>query len=113
MIKRVLSFLTLLFVLILNSGCTKVVTIYVPPKYPKIENIEKVKSNYDSYIWKECLFIDDSNSSLCGDNLNKVLTTVSKLRINESTCRTVIKDYNDFTKKELQVKESIVYEFGF
>lgn len=97
-------------------GCTRTVYVYPQQEYPELQAPAKVVSNYDSYIWKKCLYINDHNTSLCGDDLKKVLTTIKSLRTNEKACSEVINVYNDFVKNEkikTKTRKQNELEFGF
>lgn len=110
--KKTFFTLSFLFVLVM-TGCTRTVYVYPEVEYPTITKpLEVEKMN--SYIYKKCLFIDDSNTSLCNSHLNKVITQVVKLRENEKTCSEIIDVYDNFiqTQKQQSQKES-EFSFGF
>jgi len=110
--KRFLIFLIVFFSSLMIIGCTRTVYVYPEQNFPTLEAPNKVVSNYDSYIWKKCLYINDHNTSLCNDDLNKVITTVNQLRINEKTCSKTIKIYNEFKKMEKsQTRKKDKYSF--
>lgn len=105
---------SLLIVTVMFTGCTKTVYVYNDPKYPEMRKLEKVSELPNSYIFKKCLFIDDRNTSLCGNDLNKVITQVKKLRVNESTCDAMVDVYNEFIEtQKTQPKKDTEYNFGF
>jgi len=112
--KKLIMFVISIVMVVVFGGCTRTVYVYPEQNFPELHAPKKVVSGYDSYIWQKCLFINDHNTSLCNDDLNKVMTTVKKLRINEETCSNVVDVYNDYVKIEKsQTRKEDDYSFWF
>ncbi len=112
--KRIIMSLMGLLLIIGFGGCTHTVYVYPEQTFPELRAPAKVESKYESYIWQKCLYINDHNTSLCNDDLNKVITTVQQLRTNEETCSQVIDVYNEFIEIEKsQTRKEDEYSFWF
>ena len=82
------------------TGCVvKTEYIYNDPEYPKFSKMSNVPET-DAYIWQDCLFMNDKNTSLCGEQMDSVVTTVKKLRINEKTCGDMVETYENFVVEQ-------------
>jgi len=85
------------------SGCASEY-VYIQPDYPKIGIPRKVPNIEGTSIRKKCLYIDERNTNLCGNDLKIVFTTISDLRINDAVFRKNIASYNDFVSKKAKEK---------
>jgi len=103
-----------MFLSIFFNGCTAHHYHFIYPEYPDLPKIEKVSEVKNATIRDGCLYFDENNTNLCGDNLKIVLTQIEKLRINETTCETLLNKYNKFIKeqKENRKKDEVDYSFG-
>jgi len=106
--------LSIIFIFLLSGCVTKTHTIYIHPEYiklPKITTVEKINS---TYVQNGCLFINDKNTSLCGNELGIIITHIKKLRINEQTCTKMINDYNKWVEKQdINNTETNSYKIGW
>jgi len=89
-----ISFLSL-FIL---SGCGKEY-VYVKPSYPVLKYPKKVEPLHGK-IKNGCLYLDNHNTNLCGDDLKIILKQFKKYQINEKFCTENIESYNKFIKSK-------------
>lgn len=81
------------------SGCMTEY-VYIKPEYPSISEPREVQYTPGAKIRKGCLFLYENNTSLCGNDLKVILTTIGDLRTNDATFRKNIASYNDFVKQK-------------
>ena len=91
--------ISLLSTMFLMTGCSKEY-VYVHPEYPKLTAPRKVPEIKGAFIRKECLWLKNHNTNLCGNDLKVVLVQIKKLRVNEKICIEKINSYNEFIRNK-------------
>ena len=104
-----------MFFILIFSGCTKHHYHYIYSEYPDMPVIEKVAEVDNAFVKNGCLYFEQKNTNLCGEDLKIVLTQIELLRINEDTYQTVLNSYSEFVveQKATRKKEEVNYSFGF
>lgn len=98
------------------SGCVvKNNYEYIEPEYPVMPKIHKVPETTNTFVQGGCLYFDERNSNLCGDDLIVILSQIKKLRINEDTCEQLTIDYNRWVeeKKENPIEKESEYSWDW
>ena len=89
----------LLATVFLLSGCgTRFV--YIDPTYPRIAQPRIVPHTTGAFVRDRCLWLNNSNTNLCDNDLKVILRTIQDLRINDATFRKNIASYNDFVVQQ-------------
>ena len=99
-----MKYLLLIISILIFTGCTETKYVFVKPEYPTLKAPREVKTNDSIVVRKRCLFINDSNTSLCDKDLEVVLTQINKYKVNQSTCTKMVNEYDDFKKNQKTTK---------
>ena len=99
----------LLISILLFTGCTETKYVFVKPEYPTLKAPREVKTNDSIVVRDRCLFINDTNTNLCNEDLEIVLTQINKYKVNQTTCTKMVSEYDDFKKnqKTLEITKNV------
>jgi len=101
--KRIL--LLIPFILFLN-GCGQTKYIYVKPTYPKIQ-VPREVPGLKVKIRNGCMWKDNHNTNLCGEDLQEILLLITNLRTNEKVLRQNVRSYHNFIERKSKQTEKV------